>query len=467
LIRLTNIKQLYLFIAVLLCTSGLSTAQNVVTIEYSKTIKNAIIGGESIRKLYDAKLSAGMMTLVCDSAWQFVDRNEIRAFGNIQIDTNTENIWTDTLYYFTDKEFSELRGRVIIKQDSTLLFGNSVDYNFLTKEAQFRDNIRLEDTDGVLSALTGTYFQQLDSAEFRGNVQLADSGKYAESDSLFTNRLTKSARLFSNIFVVDSTNNAILEGDYLEADSTGRRYIKDNAYLRKIDSDTTDTTHIFANEILLHKEDSTTFIDAYKNVKVWSPKFSSVSDTLLYNSTDEVFNLSSNPKAWHKSIQLTGPYIFVQLDSNRVEKLTSFTKPIAVQEDSTTGRLNQIKGDTLIANFLDGDISEIMVYPNSQILYHTKNSDDEPDGAIESTSPKTILSFEKGELIQAWMGKNQGLFLPEYTDLATRRIEGFVWTPELRPTRPSINPEAKLPPIPSERPFPLPKRFIEFLSKQL
>src|SRR5690606_20382437 len=119
-------------------------------------------------------------------------------------------------------------------------------------------------------------------------------------------------------------------------------------------------------------------------------------------------------KAWHKNIQLTGPFISVQLDSNEVRELRSYEKTFAVQEDSITGRLNQIKGDTLIAGFVEGNISQILIYPNSQILYHTKNDAEEPDGAMENSSPKTILYFENDELIQARMGQNQGLFLPEY-----------------------------------------------------
>ncbi len=448
-----------LFFVAIVFTATNAFSQNVITIERSRIIENINVNGESIRKLYDARLSTGNVTLVCDSAWQFIDRNEIRAFGNIQIDTQTEHIWTDTLYYYTDKELSELRGRVIIKQDSTLLFGNKVDYNFLTKEAFFLDNIRLEDTQGTLVAQSGIYYQRQDSAEFRGNVQLTDSAKYAESDSLFLNRKKKLTRLFGDIFVADSINNSILKGNYLEADSSGRRYIDGNAYLRRISEDTTDTTHIFADEILLQEKDSTTFIDAYTQVKVWSEKFSSISDTLLYNSKDELFQLREEPKAWHKQIQLTGPYIFVQLDSSKVKQLTSYYETIAVQEDSTTGRLNQIKGDTLVADFSNGDISQIMVYPNSEILYHTKGSDGKPDGAMENTSPKTILSFENGALIRAWMGKNQGLFLPEYTDLVNRRLDGFIWTPELRPVRPVTNSAPKHEPIPIERPFKLPKRF--------
>lgn len=458
---------LLLLIAINFGTNKTLFAQTIVDIVSVETLdRSTTKDGEPIRKFYNAELKTGGFTIVCDSAWQFLDKNEFRAFGNIQIDTPTETIWTDSLVYYNVLDFSELRGRVIIKQDSTLLFGNKVDFNFVTKVGNFLDEIRLEDNkNGILTALSGVYYQNQDSAEFRGNVQLVDSAQYVEGDSLFINRETEYIRLFDNLLVIDSTNNALLTGDYLEADSTGRRYLTGNGYLRRVETDsassTSDTTHIFANQILLQKQDSTTIIDAYQSVNVWTEKFASLSDTLLYNSDSELFSLTGAPKAWNKNIQLTGPYIFVQLDSSEVKSLTSYPEPIAVQKDSITGRFNQIKGDSLIANFKNGDISEITIYPNSEVLYHITNDEGAADGAFESTSPKTILIFENGEMVEAKMTKNQGLFLPEYTELQSRRLAGFVWTPEVRPLKPTHNPQPKYPAISLERPFKLPKRFTD------
>lgn len=443
-------------------------AQSVVTIERFSSARELTVDGQQVRKIYDARFKMGNVTMVCDSAWQFLGKGEMRAYGNIQIDTDTENIWTDTLYYFNNQDLSWLRGRVVIHQDSTTLFGTKVDYNFLTKVAYFREGIRLEDADGTLTALSGTYFQNQDSAIFRNQVQLQDSAQYAEGDSLFINRKREYLELYSNIFVYDSTNNGLLTGDYLEADSTGRRFVLGNAYTRKIDSDSSsasaDTTHIFAHEILLFDRDSTSSIFAYDTVSVWASKFSSLSDSLNYESDTQLFQLKGRPKAWHKNIQLTGPYIAVQMDSSEVKELRSYIGAFAVQEDSTTHRLNQLKGDTLVAYFEDGDISEILLHPNSEILYHTKNEADEPDGAMENASPITILTFENGELMRAKMGQNTGLFLPEYTDLINRRLEGFQWNPELRPQKPTLTPEPKWDPVPEERPFELPSRYVKFLE---
>ncbi len=459
-------QRVIIVILVSMLLSTLSKAQDIVELIRFDSATLTEVDGERVQKLLNARMSMRDVTMICDSAFRYLDRDEMRAFGNIQIDTETENIWADTLFYYTNDDISLLRGRVIIRQDSTTLFGKQVDYNFDTKVAYFPSGIRLEDSQGTLTAETGTYFQNQDSAIFRFKVQLEDSTQYAEGDSLFINRKNNYLELYSNVFVSDSVNEAVLTGEYLEADSTGRRYTRENAYLMNIESDSSsvDTTHIFANEILLLEQDSTSTIEGIDSVKVWTSKFSSLSDTLFYDSDSEIFTLSGSPKSWNKQTQLTGPYIIVELDSSEIKKLSSYPYAFSVQQDTLTMRLNQLKGDTLIAYFDSGDIARIELFPNSQILYHTRNEEDEPDGAMEYTSPTTTLFFEEGDLIQAKMGQNEGLFLPEYTDLANRTLDGFSWNPDLRPKKPKLIPSPRFEPIPKDRPFSLPNRYVRFMN---
>lgn len=458
----------YLFILFLIYSLP-SSAQDIVELIRFNSATLTQIDGQRVQKLLNTKMVMKNITLTCDSAFRYLDLEEMRAYGNIQIDTETENIWADTLIYYTNQDISLLRGRVVIKQDSTTLFGDKVDYNFETKVANFTSGIRLEDSKGVLIAKSGVYYQKQDSAVFRYNVQLADSSQYAEGDSLFLNREREYVQIYSNVFISDSTNNALLTGEYIEADSTGRRYVKQRGYLMKVetDSSTSDTTHIYANELLLIDRDSSSTVQGFGNVNVWTHKFSSLSDSLFYDSQAEVFTLRGSPKSWNKNIQLTGTEIMVELDSTKIKKLSSYPSAFSVQQDSSTLRLHQLKGDSLFAYFKENEISRIELFPNSKILYHTKNEDNEPDGAMENSSPNTILFFENGELTLAKMGQNQGLFLPEYTDLDKRTLDGFSWNPELRPQKPTSTASPRFTAIPQNRPFTLPKKYVLFLKNNI
>ncbi|MDZ7692887.1 MAG: OstA-like protein [Balneolaceae bacterium] len=486
----------------LLLLPSLASSQNRITINRAKEVMGVTMEGERVRKLLgNVSLRTQNMVMFCDSAYQFLEKNEVRAFGNIEINTPDEQIYADTLIYFTDLDFSQLRGRVIIEADSATLYSQAVDYRFSSKVGHFIEHVRLEDPEGTLTANSGFYYREPDSAVFRGDVQISDSLQYAEGDSLFINRRKNSYRLYSNVFVDDRENHVMLKGDSLKADSVGHRSLLGNAWLKKFkpppdtsradtanadrtplspdslaaqttpadtsaESTSSDTTHIQARTIHSYRRttvaDTQAVINAYQNVRIWSPKFAATADTARYNDQTEIFKLSSNPVAWHKQIQLTGPYIEVMLEGDEIDRLTSYPAPFIVQQDTTLDRLHQMTGDTLKAYFTDGDISRIHLYPNSHLFYFTKDNNGQSDGAVDMTSPSIRIFFENGELVEMKaQGPGDGTYLPESEQTAKRRLDGFAWTPDQRPQKPTGSMKRRLPPIPQEISFTLPRRYLE------
>jgi hypothetical protein len=517
--------------------------QDQVNIRNADLIEAGRFEGDRVQKILgNVHLESEELEMFCDSAYKFVNKDEIRAFGNIQINTESEKIWADTLIYFTEIDFSQLRGRVIIETDTTTLFGNSVDYRFSTKVAHFLDEIRLEDQRGTLLANSGFYYREADSAEFRGEVQLADSMQYLEGDSLFSNRSTDYYELYGDIFGDDRKNNTMIKGHYLESDSTGRRLLKEEAWLMNFESEETDTartdttiaqtdttatpitpadttgfrpdsimmppdslitdtlisppdtinqpdttftqpdtttsqpdtTHIRAETILLEENqsptDTSSTVNGYGNVRIWSTDFSAVSDTSKYVDSTQTFELWSNSIAWHDQVQLTGPYIKAILRSGNIDSLVSYPTPFSVQEDTTINRLNQITGDTLQADFENGNLSEIFVHQNAHLLRFTKNEQDSADGAIDITATSIRILFKNGEIdsllaLGGGSGAINGSYLPESPETAKHRLDGFAWNPDLRPQRPKEKMERRFPPISDEPFFELPRRYIEYLRK--
>lgn len=460
------ILSLFITTFILLSLPPLSRAQSSVTILEGDRIEGGIFEGETIRKILEnVRLQTEEMTLAADSVYQFLDRNMLIAY-NTQIETDTDVIWADTLYYNTRTDFSRLRGRVIIQNESNIMFSDSLDVDQQNNLAIFEVPVRFEDPDGTLIAGSGIYFQEADSAVFRGNVQLADSTQYLEADSLFMNRSAELYELFGNVYADDFQDDVKFSGEYLYADSTGYRLLEENAWMMEVSESKADTTHLTARKIIVTETDTASYMDAYTGVSVWSTRFAAVADTAHYRDDLDQFILRHSPRLWQKNIQLTGPYVEVFLEEEDIRFLVSHTRPVIVQEDSVTSRLHQMTGDTLHAHFDEGSIVEMQVFDNAEIIFHQHDEADQPDGLIElsSAGPATMF-FANGEIDEFKAEQSiSGSYLPEDPSITDRHLSNFSWDPELKPVRPVIR-EPRLPDIPMTRPFELPPRFIQYLSE--
>lgn len=462
----SHISLLFILLICLLAGQAVQ-AQDRVNINQADEAEGMTIDGESVRKLLgNVILTTEEMVLETDSVYQYTDRSLLTAF-NIQIETEDEMIWADTLYHDTEAEVSRLRGRVIIQSEENLMFSDSLDVDMQTDIATFNVPVRFEDQDGTLIAQSGLYYQEADSAVFRGNVQLSDSTQYIEADSLFMNREKDLYEMYGQVYANDYEDDVRFSGEYLFADSTGYRLLKEDAWLMDVSESKEDTTHLFAKTIELTETDTVSYMDAYEDVRIWSPQFSAVADTANYRDDLEQFILRSSPKLWNEDIQLSGPYTEAYMEDDNIRFLTSYPRPIVVQEDSITGRLHQMTGDTLNAYFTEGELERIRVFNNTEIIFHQHDENDEPDGLIEMISAgPAIMYFEDGgfDEFKAEQSIN-GTYLPEDPANADRKLDNFQWNPELRPQRPEVQ-TPRLPEIPKERPFELPPRYLKYLESQ-
>lgn len=462
------LRLLPLYILILLLSLPYQTeAQSRVNILQADRAEGGIFEGQNIRKILGSViLQTDKMLMETDSVYQFVDRNLLMAF-NAQIETENEMIWADTLFYNSVTEFSRLRGRVIIQSEQNTVFADSMDVDQQQELVIFNVPVRFEDEQGTLIAESGLYYQAVDSAIFRGNVQLADTTQYLEADSLFMNRSAELYELFGRVYADDYEDNVSFAGEYLYADSLGYRLLQFSAWFMEVNEAQTDTTHLFAEKIEFFETDTTSTMDAYQDVRIWSTKFSAIADTVLYRDEIEQFTLRSNPILWQKNMQLTGPYIEARLADGEIEFLRSFTKPVIVQQDSLTERMHQMTGDTLHAWFDSGEIYQISVFNNTEIIFHQKDENDEPDGLVEliSLGPAT-MDFLDGELDFFKAEQNiDGSYLPEDPSNIERRLDNFRWDPDRKPEKPEPR-QPRLPPVPEERPFEMPPRYINYFSAQ-
>jgi len=470
-------------------------AQNVVELLRFESAERTIYEQEPVQRLIQARLTVDGLAMVCDTAYRYLDRSELLAIGNLQIETDNGIIGTDWLRYFSKNERSLLRGRVIIEQENTRLFGTSVDYNFEEKIAYFTNGIRLVDSTGVLTANRGTYFEEQDSALFIEHVQLLTEEEYAESDFMTLARKSKRSYLSGNVLIDNLSDQQRIRADSIYADSTGFRQLIGNAVIRTIDSaanktpdgpmpeinmaeintpdDPTpesntniesDTTFVFAPIIKVYDKDSTFTFQSDSLSQSWSTNFSTRSDSLQYDSELEEFTLTGQPIAWYDNTELNAKTIIAQTDSNELSLLYLLNEAFVTVRAEKSGRFNQLKADTVITRFIDGRLHTMTLEPNVTILYFTQNEEEVNDGAIELNTPLANIRFVDDDIDELAATASQGFVFEEDSSLSLRRLEGFRWSPNDRPSKPSIDLEYRFDAVPNEPAFILPYRFQEYVN---
>jgi lipopolysaccharide export system protein LptA len=452
------INKLLLILCVALCTLLLpveSFSQTVVTILSADRTQAVQSSDGTIRKLTgNVELQTPDVRIRADSAWHYVNLGEIHGFGNLEIETGSEIIWADLVIYDINAEISSLSGNVIIRTETVDIYSQKALYNFLGEIALFNEPIWLKDESGIMRADEGVYFSQSDSVIFRGNVQIADSTQYIEADSLFSNRKSGDYRLFGNVFMLDEENRSRIRGDYVEADSTGRRIVEGNAILHRVSEDFADTTWLNAGSIYMSKIDTFYVIDALERVLLWHIDYSAVADSAHFNEQIEMAALRHDPVVWYQNIQLTGDIIDIQFRNDSLETVFATGMPFTVQQDSISGRYNQMKGDELLIRFNNGAVQNISIDQNGELLLHATDEQDKPDGAINVRGSTIIIHFEGGEAdrMQVHQGVD-GEVIEESDQIPDIRLGGFMWNPERRPHRPDEQLLPRHPEIPAMPPF--------------
>ena len=430
-----------------------------------------LVGADSplgpVRKLIgNVELRTENLHIIADSAYQYLEVDLIEAFGNIQIETERQLIWADRVRYNLTQDASHFTGRVIVKTRESTIYSEELFYDFIFEIAEFPQLVRFEDENGILTANSGIYFSLTDSSSFHGNVQLFDATQYAEADSLIAIRSIDFAELRGNVYLEDLENNASITGDFSRSDSTGFREVIGNARLQRINDAQTDTTHLSAHRVVFLETDTSNVVNAYDQVSIWSKNYAALSDSSQFDDTNDLFYLFGNARLWQKELQLSSSEIEITIESDEIDQLLSTGGSCFVLPDSITSRFNQIEGDSLLMYFFEGDISNLEVFPNAEMVVHNKDEDDNPEDAIRLSARKIIMYFSEGDIDSMRVLQSiDGQFIPEAQNPSEIRLEGFIYEPENKPQRPLFWLRPRLGPISEDFPFDLPRRFIQYMEE--
>lgn len=179
------------------------------------------------------------------------------------------------------------------------------------------------------------------------------------------------------------------------------------------------------------------FVAGYHNVRIWSDSLQGHCDSLVYSRYDTTLRLMVEPVVWSRRSQISGDTILLYTDSNRVRQLYIPDKAFLTSRSGPDRAqlYDQIQGKTLTANFENGELHDMLVWPAAESIYFAKDNAGAYIGVNESQGERMRVFFEEGTIrfIKFEQQVGHKLTPMRQANLPSLRLSRFRWREDERP----------------------------------
>lgn len=385
---------------------------------------------------------------------------------NSRSQTDTLDIYTDTLYYNTATHIAELYS------PSSVINARGTVY---TRRGVY-------DTDSNICTL------------YDRSTVVTSQNQTLTADTIYYNRFAGYGEAFGNMELTDSAHSATVYGDYGYynelADSsfvTGHAQIKeysqgDTLYLHGryiktfIELDTTTVTvdsiinpgDSIAKPVTAERIDTCHIAVIYPRVRFFRSDMQGICDSMRFTQRDSTLRMFVSPIVWSEDRQIFGNIIELHMNDSTVDRarLPEFGFTAQHIEDVY---YNQISGKEMTAYFVDNEMRHLDINGNVEIIMYPEESDSTINKIVTAESSFLAADFKgrTAERVKMWpqttgtatplfMARRSSFFLPK-----------FKWYDGVRPTSPDdifvvpdemeelmLNAERPAPPSPKKKAAP-------------
>ncbi len=388
----------------------LTDGKGVLTTEALEYDVNAKIG----TYLNGGKVVNGESVLTSKEGFYYTDTREVYFQKNVKLVDPEYTMTTDTLLYNINSEVASFVAATTINDGRSRIRTREGFYDLKQGKASFTKRPIIDDSVQTVIADKIDYDKKSSSGQADGNVFYRDSAQgisMLAGAAQFNNEY-KIINAYKRPMMVFKQNNDSL---FIAADSLYSAYLKKDT-ARKINSDTIR------------------FFRAYHNVKIFSDSLQGKSDSLYYSGLDSVFRFFHDPVLWAQGSQITGDTLFLFTKNKKAERFQAIENAFTVNR-TPEGLYNQLRGNTMTGQFLDGEIEQFKTKGNSESLYYLQDQDSLYVGMTYSMADAIIMKFIKKELKRVtWVNGVTGTTYPiKEIPEDKKELRGFKWLEALRP----------------------------------
>lgn len=473
---------------------------NIENAEVFQGGKNA--NNEQFRKLIgNVILRQGNTRIFGDSVILYTNRNVTEVFGErVRVEEGDSiKVVGDNLVYDGNTKVARMRDNVIYTAPSMTLYSDHLDYDLPANLAYYYNGGKLVDSTNVLTSKEGTYNTQTNLASFKDSVVLVNPDYKLESDTLQYSTVSKVAYTLGPTLITSNdgtelmaqagseyittekqsifglgtveTENYIISGDQLFLDDVAKLYratsnvemiSKDNNVIITGDSAIyrrnvgvtkvygkavmrrpmgLDTLYLSADTLVSIEDSipSNERILAYHDVRIYRSDLQALSDSLAYHITDSILYLYRDPILWNDDSQIEADSINLEIIAGQIRKMNAKENSFVISKD-TINNFNQVKGREMVVDFDQGKIQKIDVNGNGESIYFVLEQDSIMVGMNYILCSNMVLRFAEEGLnnISFYTKPNGKLIPPHELTKDQKRLQGFQWRIEERPTKEQV-----------------------------
>lgn len=461
--------------------------------------RDKLSGKDWHRLIGNVDLAHNEITMKCDSAHFFPEKNQVTAYSNIHIEQgDTLDIMGNYLFYDGTTEKATLKGNAELIDKETHLYTNSVTYDVRNKIARYTERGRITNGDNRLTSIIGIYYLSTNTFHFKDSVKIvnpdyimnADTMDYntktetafftgpsemkgdslylycekgwydtknnisriwrnalidnkqqiIRGDSLFYNENTGYGQSFGNVSISDTNNHIVVAGNYAWYYKEPERFmVTDSALFIQI-SAKNDSLFLHADTISAVTVSDTSakgyrLVRAYYGCRIFSEDLQAKCDSLSYSFRDSVIRFYEKPVLWSRENQLTSDSVAVFTKNRQAERMELYNSAFIVNQVDSL-RFNQIKGRSLTGYFRDNDLYKIEINGNGESIYYLVDGD-EIVGVNTAKCSRIEILIEDGKITDIFEYQNpDGVIDPPSPSPETdKRLDGFNWFDHLRPEK--------------------------------
>ena len=175
----------------------------------------------------------------------------------------------------------------------------------------------------------------------------------------------------------------------------------------------------------------------YHHVRIFSDSLQGKCDSVCYTRSDSTIRMINMPIVWAHNSQITGDTILLHLDSSTIRSMYVPNNAFLVSQSGPAEAklFDQVQGKTLTAYFINNEITRMIVFPNAESIYYSKDDSGAYIGVNQSKSARMRIFFENQKIINIKFEQdvNQTVTPMDKADLPNTKLSKFKWLIDQRP----------------------------------